>query len=99
MSPRPEARIQEVAARAGVSTATVSRYFNNPKMVAPATAEKIRLAVLELAYVPNLIAGGLASRRSGLVAVLVPEIAHSIFNDTIEAMIGEISSAGMSAML
>ena len=92
-------RIQDVAALAGVSTATVSRYFNTPSLLAEETAARIGKAVAELGYVPNLIAGGLASKRSGLVAVMVPLISHSIFNDTIEAMVEELSAEGMSAML
>ncbi|MGZ8313182.1 MAG: LacI family DNA-binding transcriptional regulator [Allosphingosinicella sp.] len=95
----PQPRILEVATRAGVSTATVSRFFNSPHLLAEATAIRIRKAVAELGYVPNLIAGGLASKRSGLVAVMVPMISHSIFNDTIEAMVEELSAEGMSAML
>jgi LacI family gluconate utilization system Gnt-I transcriptional repressor len=92
-------KLEDVAARAGVSPATVSRFYNNPAMVAPATAERIRKAVSDIGYVPDLIAGGLASRRSRLVAVLVPEIAHSIFNDTIEEMVNELSRDGLQVML
>lgn len=68
-------------------------------MVAPATAARIRAAIDEMGYVPNLLAGGLASNRSRLVAVLVPEIAQSIFNDTIEAMASELSLYGNTVML
>ncbi|MEP7313288.1 MAG: LacI family DNA-binding transcriptional regulator [Pseudomonadota bacterium] len=92
-------KLDDVAARAGVSTATVSRFYNNPEVVAPATAERIRAAVAETGYLPNLIAGGLASNRSRLVAVLVPEVAQSIFNDTIEAMSAELSLDGNIVML
>jgi LacI family gluconate utilization system Gnt-I transcriptional repressor len=46
-----------------------------------------------------LNAGALASNRSRLIAVLVPDIAQSIFNDTVEAMIEELSAAGNSVML
>jgi len=92
-------KLDDVAQRAGVSTATVSRYYNNPAIVAPATAERIRAAIDEMGYVPNLLAGGLASNRSRLVAVLVPEIAQSIFNDTIEAMASELSLDGNTVML
>jgi LacI family gluconate utilization system Gnt-I transcriptional repressor len=77
----------------------VSRFFNNPHIVAPETAERIRSAVAATGYVQDLMAGGLASRRSRLVAVLVPEIAHSIFNDTIEAMVNELSHDGNTVML
>jgi LacI family gluconate utilization system Gnt-I transcriptional repressor len=68
-------------------------------VVAPSTAERIRKAVADTGYVPDLIAGGLASRRSRLVAVLVPEIAHSIFNDTIEEMVNELARDGLIVML
>jgi LacI family gluconate utilization system Gnt-I transcriptional repressor len=92
-------KLDDVAARAGVSPATVSRFYNNPGVVAPSTAERIRKAVADTGYVPDLIAGGLASRRSRLVAVLVPEIAHSIFNDTIEEMVNELARDGLIVML
>jgi LacI family gluconate utilization system Gnt-I transcriptional repressor len=92
-------KLDDVAARAGVSPATVSRFYNNPGLVAPSTAERIRKAVADTGYVPDLIAGGLASRRSRLIAVLVPEIAHSIFNDTIEEMVNELARDGLIVML
>lgn len=92
-------RLDEVAGLAGVSPATVSRFFNNPGMVAAATAERIRAAVAATGYVQNLIAGGLASNRSRLVAVLVPDIAESIFNATVEAMVAELSVDGHIVML
>ena len=95
----PIPKLDDVASRAGVSTATVSRFYNNPAIVAPATAERIRAAIEATGYVPNLLAGGLASNRSRLVAVLVPEIAQSIFNDTIEAMSTELSLDGNVVML
>lgn len=92
-------RLDDVARRAGVSTATVSRYYNNPSVVAPETAARIRAAIDATGYVPNLLAGGLASNRSRLVAVLVPEVAQSIFNDTIQAMSMELSLDGYIVML
>lgn len=92
-------RLKEVADLAGVSTATVSRFFNNADVVAPKTAERIRNAVEQTGYVPNLLAGGLASSRSKLVAVLVPELGASLFTDTVQEMIEEMSRDGISVML
>jgi LacI family gluconate utilization system Gnt-I transcriptional repressor len=92
-------KIEDVANRAGVSASTVSRFYNNPSVVAPSTAKRIREAIAATGYVPDLMAGGLASRRSRLVAVLVPEISHSIFNDTIEAMANQLSLDGYIVML
>lgn len=82
-----------------MSPATVSRFINSPERVAPSTAERIRAAVEATGYLPNLNAGALAGSRSRLIAVLVPDIAQSIFNDTVEAMIDELSAAGNSVML
>ena len=95
----PTPKLDDVAARAGVSTATVSRFFNNPNVVAPATADRIRAAVEDMGYIPNLVAGGLASNKSRLVAVLIPHLAHSIFSDTIEAMVEELTGGGITVML
>jgi LacI family gluconate utilization system Gnt-I transcriptional repressor len=92
-------RLDEVAERAGVSAATVSRYLNNPKVVATATGVRIQAAIEETGYLPNLNAGALASSRTRMIAALVPDIAQSIFNDTIEAMIEELSADGNSVML
>ena len=91
--------LDDVASRAGVSTATVSRYVNNPAVVAKATAERIRQAIAETGYIPNLLASGMASNKSKLVAVLIPHLTDSIFNDTIEAMVEELSAAGLNVML
>jgi LacI family gluconate utilization system Gnt-I transcriptional repressor len=92
-------KLEDVARRAGVSTATVSRFINNPEIVARGTAEKIRTAIDEMGYIPNLLAGALAGSRSRLVAVLIPHLTSSIFNDTIEAMAEELTAAGTTVML
>lgn len=91
--------LDDVAVRAGVSTATVSRFVNNPSVVAKATADRIREAIAATGYIPNLLAGGLASSKSKMVAVLIPYLTDSIFNDTIQAMVEELSSAGTTVML
>lgn len=93
------ARLEDVARLAQVSSATVSRYFNSPDIVAARTAKRIEVAIGKLGYVPNLMAGGLASSRSKLVSVFVPEIAHSLFNDAIEGMVEGLSVQGYSVML
>ncbi|CAN5611997.1 LacI family DNA-binding transcriptional regulator [soil metagenome] len=91
--------LDDVATLAGVSSATVSRFLNSPEIVAAKTADRIRAAIVETGYLPNLTAGTLAGNRSRLIAALVPDIAQSIFNDTVEAMIEELSAAGNSVML
>jgi LacI family gluconate utilization system Gnt-I transcriptional repressor len=91
--------LDDVAALANVSTATVSRYLNSPKVVARPTAERIRVAIAQTGYIPNLLAGGLASSKSRMVAVLIPHLTDSIFNDTIQTMVEELSAAGSTVML
>ncbi len=76
--------IYEVADKAGVSLATVSRVLNNSPKVRPATREKIEKVIKELGYQPNLIARGLASRKSNTIAVLA--------NDMAKSSIGEITN-------
>ena len=56
-------RLEDVAALAGVSTATVSRYLNNSARVATATRERIKTAIEKTGYIPNLMAGALAGNR------------------------------------
>jgi LacI family transcriptional regulator len=66
--------IQDVARSAGVSTATVSRVLNTPDLVASDTAEKVRKAVAELGYKPNLFAKGLMTRKSQVLGIALPDL-------------------------
>jgi LacI family gluconate utilization system Gnt-I transcriptional repressor len=91
--------LKSVADLAGVSTATVSRFLNVPAVVANETAARIRDAIEVTGYVPNLIAGELASNRSRLVSVIVPSLSQSIFNDTVDGIVEELAKAGYSVML
>lgn len=75
----------EVAARAGVSIATVSRAFARPDMVRPATRQRIEQAAQELGYIRDRMAGSLHNRFSGTVGLIVPTIDNAIFAEMIEA--------------
>ena len=57
--------MSDVADAAGVSLVTVSRAINTPDKVAPDTLAAVRSAIAQLGYSPNLMAGSLASNRSG----------------------------------
>ena len=97
--PRAPVKITDVAARAGVAPMTVSRVINTPDRVSPATAAKVRAAIEHLGYVPNLIAGGLSSRRSRMVAAVVPTIAHPMFAGLIQTFTDAMRTAGYQVML
>ena len=77
--------IVEVALRAGVSPATVSRYFNSPDVVRLPTRQAIRKAAEELGYIRDRTAGAMHSRFSGTFGLVVPTINHAIFSEMIEA--------------
>jgi len=91
--------LNDVAALAGVSAITVSRALKKPDVVAQETLARIQDAVARTGYVPNLIAGGLASNRTGLIAALVPTIAGSVFLDTVQALTDACDEAGCQLML
>ena len=69
--------IREVAARAGVSPATVSRVFTQPQAVAAETRRRVMGAADELRYAPHPAASALARRRTGNLGIVVPDIANS----------------------
>lgn len=91
--------LSDVARIAGVSPITVSRALNTPDQVAPETLARVQEAVARTGYVPNRVAGGLASSRSRLVAVIVPTIASPMFLETVQALTDALASEGYQVML
>jgi LacI family transcriptional regulator, gluconate utilization system Gnt-I transcriptional repressor len=91
--------MQDVAQRARVSPMTVSRVLNEPDKVAPGTRERVRAAITELGYVPDRLAGGLSSRRSGLITALVSTLTNSIFAPTIDGLTTTVRRAGYEVLL
>lgn len=80
------ATLTDVAAVAGVSTITVSRALRKPDSVAESTRQTIASAIAQVNYIPNLIAGSLASDRSMTVAAIVPTLGNSIFTEVLQGM-------------
>lgn len=91
--------LNTVAREAGVSAITVSRYFNQPEQVSPERRERIAAVVAELGYVPNLVAGGLASARGRIVAMVIPNISGPIFANTIQGFSDTLSRHGYQLLL
>ena len=73
--------LEQVADRARVSRATVSRVVNGDRRVAQPAREAVEAAVRELGYVPNRAARSLVTRRSDSVAVVIPEPTGHVFGD------------------
>lgn len=97
--PRAAVKLSDVAAAAGVAPMTVSRVINTPDRVSPVTAARVRAAIDRLGYVPNLVAGGLSSRRSRMVAAIVPTIAHPMFSEAVQHFTDTMREAGYQVML
>ena len=76
---RPTARIVDVARRAQVSPATVSRVFNGSRAVKTPHRERVLRAIDELGYRPNLLARNLRRQKAGMIGVLVSDIENPHF--------------------
>src|SRR6516225_2634924 len=85
--PEPSpSNIFEVAKRAGVSTATVSRVLSRPEMVSPRTRNRVMKAVEVLGYVPNAAGKNLRTLRSGKLLVTVPGISNPFFSQILQGI-------------
>jgi len=93
------ATVHDVARLAGVSSITVSRYLKQPDIVSQALRERIAEAVAVLDYLPNHAAGGLASTRGRIVAMVTPNISGPIFANTIQSFSDKLSQHGYQLLL
>ena len=91
--------LHEVARIAGVAPITASRALNHPDQVSEEVRDKVASAVQRTGYVPNRLAGSLASSRSRLVAAVVPTIVGPVFLETIQSLTQSLSDAGYQLML
>jgi LacI family transcriptional regulator, gluconate utilization system Gnt-I transcriptional repressor len=96
---RPAVKLSDVAAAADVAPMTVSRVLNAPERVSAATAQRVRAAIDQLGYVPNLVAGGLSSRRTRMVAAIVPTMAHPMFAELVQNFSDVLRARGYEVML
>jgi DNA-binding LacI/PurR family transcriptional regulator len=91
--------IRDVAARAGVSPATVSRVFTQAATVSVATRQRVEAAAEELGYEPNPIARSLARGRTGNIGIIVPDIANSFASLIAKAVQSEARAAGYALFI
>ena len=98
-SPPKSATLHDVAREAGVSLITASRALSNPSMVSEKTIARVQQAVEATGYIPNLLAGGLKSKRSLMVAALVPSISIAQFLPTVQALTEDLDTAGYQLIL
>ena len=91
--------LRDVAKLAGVAPITASRALNTPNAVSPEVLQRVREAVERTGYVPNMLAGGLASNKSRLVAAVVPTIAGPVFLETVQSLTESLAERGYQLML
>jgi len=91
--------LQDVANAAYVSTATVSRYLNQPDKVSPDLQKKIRQVIDDLGYMPDGAARALASRRSNTIGAVVPTIDNAIFSKAIQYLQQGLAKVGYTLLL
>ncbi|WP_400085798.1 LacI family DNA-binding transcriptional regulator [Yoonia sp. R78084] len=98
-SQRPIPTLQDVASRAGVSTATVSRAINFPDQVAEVTRDKVNVAIAELGYSPNFGARAMAARRTNTIGAIIPTMENAIFARGLQAFQEELRRNGFTMLV
>jgi len=97
--PSSHPTIADVALRAGVSIATVSRVLNGSAPVDIKTADRVHSAIGDLNYVPHAAARTLASRRTDTIGLLLPEISGAFFQPLLRGVEAGVSEAGFDLLI
>ncbi|MCD8007960.1 MAG: LacI family DNA-binding transcriptional regulator [Clostridiales bacterium] len=93
------ATIQDVARHAQVGAATVSRVLSGNGYVKDETRQRVLKSIDELDYTPNEMARNLFFRKTGIVAVIVPELSHPFFSELVNAIEVALCAAGYQTMI
>lgn len=96
---RPPATIRQVAELAGVSVATVSRAINCAARVRPETLDRVRQAMRDLGFRPNVIGRQLKTANTRTIGVMMPSLANPVFADTVQGIEDEARRAGYSIVV
>jgi LacI family gluconate utilization system Gnt-I transcriptional repressor len=91
--------LADVARRAGVGESTVSRVLRNKGSVSQQTREKILKAASDLHYVPNRIAGTLASMTSKLVGIVIPSVGNTVVPEVLAGATLVLEGAGFQPVI
>ncbi|SIS56665.1 LacI family DNA-binding transcriptional regulator [Phaeovulum vinaykumarii] len=91
--------LRDVSEASGVSEMTVSRVLRNRGDVSEATRKRVLEAARTLGYVPNRIAGALASQRVNLVAVVIPSLSNLVFPDVLGGISAELEGTGLTPVV
>ena len=97
--PRHALTLRDVSEASGVSEMTVSRVLRNRGDVSAATREKVLEAARTLGYVPNKIAGALASQRVNLVGVVIPSLSNMVFPEVMTGISETLEGTGLQPVV
>lgn len=98
-SDHPVPTLADVARRANVSTATVSRCLNSPDQVVGETRARVMEAVAELGYAPNFGARALAAKQTNTVGAVIPTMENAVFARGIQAFQEELGRHGKTLLI
>ena len=93
------ATIEDVAAIAGVSIATVSRAINEPTKVADETRRRVNEAIARTGYTTNAMARSLRMRRSNMILILAPDVGDPNFSNILVGLETEASKRGYGVLI
>ncbi|MFS0780272.1 LacI family DNA-binding transcriptional regulator [Bacillus sp. 1P06AnD] len=93
------ATIKDVAKKAGVSTATVSRILNGLAGYKPATKQKVMQAIEDLGYRPNAVARGLVKKKTNTIGVVFPSVSSMFSAEVLQGIEESVHAAGWSAIV
>lgn len=91
--------VQEIAKRAGVSTATVSRVLNRSNLVRPKTRERVEAVIAELGYQINVLARNLRTAESRLLLAMVPDFSNPFYAEIVRGIETTARSEGYHLLL
>ena len=97
--PRRTLTLRDVSEASGVSEMTVSRVLRNRGDVSDATRERVLEAARALGYVPNKIAGALASQRVNLVGVVIPSLSNMVFPEVLTGISDTLEDTGLQPVV
>ena len=90
--------IVDVAARAGVSTGTVSNVLSGSRHVRPETRARVEAAFAELEFRPNRIARALSQRRTSTIAMVIPDVTNPFFAELVRTVEQSLAAAGYAVL-
>lgn len=93
------ANIKDVAAKAGVGIATVSRVINNSGYVKKETRAKVEKVIEEIEYIPNEIARSMTLQKNNIVAFILPNSTHLFFGELLYFVEAELFEHGYKLMI